>query len=230
MRQLARLFLYILRNVLHGPGNLMLGVREAEFRRLERTGRITRGQGTYGWPQIFAFDRTDSGLRVGAYCSLNGAFVLGGKHAVDQVTTYPLRIHFGMEGAGHDGNPTHTGDTVLGSDVWTCAGALINSGVNVGHGAIVGAGAVVITDVPAYAIVGGNPARVIRYRFSPEQIAALLEICWWDWSEDRVRAAVPYLASADIDRFIAYAQDSQANSVEQNSGGGRPDLRNRIGP
>jgi acetyltransferase-like isoleucine patch superfamily enzyme len=207
MQNLARLALHILRNLLRAPRNLALGAHEAEFRRLERSGRVTRGHRTYGWPRVLAFDHTDSGLRIGAYCSLNGTFVLGGKHAVNQVTSYPLRIHLGMQGAGSDGNPTHTGDTILGSDVWTCAESLINSGVRIGHGAIVAAGAVVVKDVPPYAIVGGNPARVIRYRFTPERIAALLDIEWWNWPEDQVRAAVPYLASDDIDRFIEFARD-----------------------
>jgi tetrahydrodipicolinate N-succinyltransferase len=83
---------------------------------------------------------------------------------------------------------------------------VILPGVTLGDGAIVAAGAVVTTDVPPYAIVGGNPARVIKSRFDDDQIAALLQIRWWDWPDDRVRAAVSVLSSSDVDAFIAYAR------------------------
>jgi hypothetical protein len=110
-----------------------------------------------------------------------------------------------MEG-NYDDYPVPMGDTVVGNDVWTTENCLIMSGVKIGDGAIVAAGSVVTRDVPPYAIVGGNPAKLIRFRFTEEQIAALLEIRWWDWPEDRVRAAVPYFESEDVDAFIAYAR------------------------
>lgn len=76
--------------------------------------------------------------------------------------------------------------TIIGNDVWVGFRATILSGVNVGDGAIVGACAVVTKDVPPYAIVVENPARIIRYRFSPEIIEAMLEIRWWEWSDEKI--------------------------------------------
>jgi carbonic anhydrase/acetyltransferase-like protein (isoleucine patch superfamily) len=73
------------------------------------------------------------------------------------------------------------GSIVVGNDVWVGTRAIILSGVTIGDGAIVAAGSVVTKDVPPYAIVAGNPARLIRYRFSDETIAAMCRIRWWDW-------------------------------------------------
>ena len=182
------------------------GRDEAVWRRLKRAGRVVYGQGSYGIPTIHQFVHDDARLVVGNYSSIGGTYMLGGQHPVDHVTTYPLRINFGMAGAGTDGNPQARGDTVVGSDVWTGYGSWILSGVHIGDGAIVATGSVVTKDVPPYAVVGGAPARVIKYRHTEQQRAALLELRWWDWPEAEVREAVPYLASNDIDRFIEYAR------------------------
>jgi len=79
------------------------------------------------------------------------------------------------------------GALIIGNDVWIAAGAVITRGVKVGDGAVVGANAVVTKDVPPYAIVAGNPAKVIKYRFPKETIAILLKIKWWDWSVEKIR-------------------------------------------
>lgn len=178
----------------------------AILRRLQRAGRVTIGPGTYGVPEIFTHMYDSTCLHIGNYCSIAPTVVLGGGHPPDRVTTYPHRIWMGMEGAGEDGFPAPSKDTVIGSDCyigWRCT---LLSGVTIGDGVIVGVGALVTKDVPPYAIVGGNPARVIRYRFSEEQIAALLEIRWWDWPEQEIRDAVPLLAADDVDAFIEYAR------------------------
>jgi virginiamycin A acetyltransferase len=76
------------------------------------------------------------------------------------------------------------------------------SGVKIGDGAVVAAGSLVTKDVPPYAIVGGNPAQVLKYRFTPEQIEKLSKISWWDWEEDKIREQAILMWSPDIDKFI----------------------------
>ena len=182
------------------------GRDEAVYRSLVKQGRVKIGHGTYGIPSIHAFDHDPTRLIAGNYCSLGGNYMLGGQHAAHHVTTWPARILWNMEGAGKDGVPIHRGDIVVGSDVWTGYGCFILGGISIGHGAIVATGSVVTKDVPPYAIVGGNPAKVIKYRHTEEQRAALLEIAWWDWPEEKVREAVPYLVNEDIDAFIEWAR------------------------
>jgi acetyltransferase-like isoleucine patch superfamily enzyme len=193
----------------HRLRNLWLGEDRAVLERLQRRGRVVYGTGTYGVPKIHVFAYDSSRLLVGNYSAMGGTYLLGGQHAAKHVSSFPFRINYGLEGAGQDGNPAVRGDIVVGSDVWTGYGTWILSGVTIGDGAIVATGAVVTKDVPPYAIVGGIPAKVIGYRHTEEQRAALLEIRWWEWPHDEVMAAVPYLASPDIDAFISYARAKQ---------------------
>jgi acetyltransferase-like isoleucine patch superfamily enzyme len=176
------------------------------MRKLQRAGRLTMGAGTYGVPEVFTHMLDTTSLHIGNYSSIGCTFMLGGGHPPDRVTTYPHRIWMGMEGAGEDGFPAPSADTVVGSDVYAGWRSVLLSGVTVGDGAILAAGCLVTKDVPPFAIVGGNPAKLIRYRFTEEQREALLDIRWWDWPEDEVRAAVPLLAGEDIDAFISYAR------------------------
>jgi hypothetical protein len=202
-------FLRWLKWALRRAHDAVLGANEAQQRRLLKSGRMTIGRHTYGVPIIKTYDLSNTRLVVGSYSALSEEAIgmLGGEHAVDRVTTYPLRMRLKLPGAGEDGIPVPTGDTVIGSDVWLTMRTFVRSGVTIGDGAIVAAGAVVNKDVPPYAIVGGNPAKVIRYRFTPEQIEALLEIRWWDWPDELVVEATPLLCGTDIDAFIAWARE-----------------------
>lgn len=188
--------------------NVIVGENQATMNRLKRAGRIQIGAHTYGVPILKDYVYDETKLIVGKYSALSETSIvmLGGEHAVDRVTTWPHRIVWRMEGAGQDGIPVHTGDTVIGNDVWLTQRTFVRSGVHIGDGAVIAAGAVVTKDVPPYAVVGGNPAKVLRYRFTEEQRAALLEIKWWDWTDEEVRDAVPLLAGTDIDEFIEYAR------------------------
>jgi len=86
--------------------------------------------------------------------------------------------------------PRYKGDIVIGNDVWIGYGVTILSGVTIGDGAIVAANSCVVKDVPPYSIVGGVPAKVIKYRFDDETIGKLLKIRWWDWDEQKIRDSV----------------------------------------
>lgn len=128
---------------------------------------------------------------------------LGGEHRHDWVTTYPFSALWD-QARSIPGHPRSKGDVIIGHDVWIGYGATILSGVNIGNGAVVGAKAVVTKDVPPYAIVAGNPARIVKFRFTPRQINRLLAIAWWDWPEGEIIAALPLLLHTDIDLFIQY--------------------------
>lgn len=99
------------------------------------------------------------------------------------------------------------GDINIGHDVWIGANVMIMDGVSIGHGAVVAAGAVVTKDVPAYAIVGGNPAQLLKYRFTAEQITKLLDLAWWDW----LPGGDARLFTENIDAFIAEATKLKPN-------------------
>lgn len=166
--------------------------------------RIRIGRFTYGNPRLLLWDDKER-IEIGSFCSIadDVAIFGGGEHRPDWVTTYPLRIAFGDEDAGRDGHPSSKGPTVIGHDVWIGFRATILSGVRIGNGAVIGAGAVVTDDVPAYAIVAGNPARLVRFRFSVEQVQGLQRLAWWDWDVEMIRAQVGELCSRDIAGFLS---------------------------
>jgi len=89
-------------------------------------------------------------------------------------------------------------DTVVEHDVWIGHDAVIMPGVRIGAGAIVAASSVVTRDVPPYAVVGGNPASIIRMRYPVEIISEILELAWWDWPIDKIEANLPALESGDL--------------------------------
>lgn len=173
------------------------------FADLQRSGQITVGPHTYGEPRVLAWE-TQTRLEIGAYCSIaeGVTIVLGGEHRTDWVTTYPLRVLNDLPGAWTDGHPASKGDIRIGNDVWIGTGALLLSGIEIGDGAVIGAGAVVTRDVPPFAIVAGNPASIVRYRFDEETRAALLRISWWGWPHERVLAEVDALCSDDVRAFV----------------------------
>lgn len=149
-------------------------------------------------------DRDDvDQLIVGSFCSIGSgaAFIMAGNqgHRYDWVASFPF---FYMQeepafAASRDAFQP-AGDTVIGSDVWIGSEAMIMPGVQVGHGAVIGSRALVVKNVEPYAIVGGNPAKPIRKRFSEAEIEMLLEMAWWDWPLERIKEAMPLLCSSDI--------------------------------
>jgi hypothetical protein len=127
---------------------------------------------------------------VGAYCSIapEVRILAGSEHVMTRVTTFPLNALLFEPGGGNARDAIDKGVTEIGHDVWIGLGAVVLSGVSVGHGAVIGARAVVSKGVPPYAVVVGNPARIIGYRFGPEVRRRILALGWWEWLDDDVFA------------------------------------------
>ena len=123
-------------------------------------------------------------------------------HRMDWVSTFPFHYQANIFKDSHSAYQK-TGDTQIGSDVWIGSESMILAGVNIGSGAVVAARAVVTKDVPPYAIVAGNPAKIIKYRFSEEVIKELLALQWWHWSEEKVKRAMPHLCSSYIQGLLS---------------------------
>lgn len=160
------------------------------------------GPGTYASNlQVHEYDSGRT-LKIGSYCSIAAEvqILLGGEHRYDFVSSYPFNTFYPEH--RHINAFRSKGDVVIGSDVWIGRGAMIMSGVTIGHGAVIAARSLVTGDVAPYAIVGGSPAKQIKLRFSQSQIDDLLSIAWWEWPENIVRECAPQLMCAKIDTFI----------------------------
>jgi virginiamycin A acetyltransferase len=150
-------------------------------------------------------------LRIGKFCALARGvkFIMNGaNHQMNGISTYPFFIFGnGWESAQPaPGDLPYKGDTVIGNDVWIGYDALIMAGVTIGDGAIIASRSVVAADVPPYAIVGGNPAQVIRRRFDDATIARLLQVAWWDQPVDWISRHLNLIRGGDIDALEKAAQ------------------------
>jgi len=163
--------------------------------------QISVGEHTYGLRRECFFSyHPDDRVVIGKFTSIaDGVKFVFGNHAMDGVATFPLRsLCFGAE---PHAEAMSKGTIRIGNDVWIGANTIILSGVTVGDGAVVAAGAVVTKDVPSYAVVGGVPARVLRSRLRPDQAEELVEIAWWNWPLEKIRANEA-LFYGDVDAFI----------------------------
>lgn len=170
-----------------------------ELRRLTAAGRTRWGRHSYGHPRILTFEGDRTVLVVGAFVSIakDVTFLLGGNHPTDRVTTFPFRLRWSLTSLPHDGFPHSKGDIVVGNDVWIAHGCVVTSGVTIGSGSVVAANSTVVSDVPPYSVVAGNPARVVRKRFDDATVERLLALSWWDWPDAEIRRHVPALSSPD---------------------------------
>lgn len=150
-------------------------------------------------------------LIIGKFCAIaRGAkFIMNGaNHRLSGLSTYPFQI-FGNGWEKVTPKPEdlpYKGDTVIGNDVWIGYDALIMPGVHIGNGAIIASRAVVTADVPAYTVVGGNPAKILKARFAPDVINTLETLSWWDWPIEKITRHLDIIAAGDIDALQASHQ------------------------
>ena len=161
---------------------------------------------------LYHFPFIGDKLIIGKFCAIARGvrFIMNGaNHKLSGISTYPFQIF----GAGWEKvmpemeDLPYKGDTVVENDVWIGYEALIMPGVRIGNGAIVSSRAVVTRDVPAYTIVGGNPAVPLRKRFSDEAIAKLEAAAWWDWPIEKITRYLDVIVAADVDELAALAGD-----------------------
>ena len=170
--------------------------------------RVDIGKGTYGVINVIQFDTCSLGnLRIGNYCSIAPEvnFVIDGEHNYNKLSTYPFEQRYFKE----QSYSISKGDIRIDDDVWIGYKATILSGVHIGQGAIIAAGAVVVKDIPAYAIAGGIPAKVIKYRFSSDKIAILTQKLKYDDIEisnrkkDILNMEIDSLANNELEQIIS---------------------------
>jgi len=142
-------------------------------------------------------------LIIGKFCALARGvkFIMNGaNHKLSGFSTFPFQIFGnGWESVMPEPNELpFKGDTIIGNDVWIGYDSLIMPGVKIGNGAIISSRSVVVSDVPAYTVVGGNPARQFKQRFSTEVISELEAIAWWDWPIEKISKHLAVIVSADI--------------------------------
>lgn len=163
------------------------------------------GKYTYGYEDLLEFFPLASS--IGRYCSINSTARIWNNHSMDCISTHPFLDHPNfmvweqyiknrelVKKYGKHTNNNEYEDSavrknesiVIGNDVWIGANVIILPGVTIGDGAVLAAGAIVTKDVDCYEVVGGNPARHIRYRFDSEVIEKLKKIQWWDWDEEKI--------------------------------------------
>jgi len=166
-----------------------------------------KGKYTYGIEKIKIYHWGEgSKINIGSFCSIaqDTKIFLGGNHRTDWVTTYPFG-HLNLNkfnlfnGKGH---PKTNGDVNIGNDVWIGNNVTIMSGISIGDGAVIACNSHVVKNIEPYSINGGNPSKLIKYRFSKMQIDNLLKIKWWDWDDNKINNNVCLLCNSNIDNFI----------------------------
>ena len=171
---------------------------------IDKTARIGTGSNCIavkvGRYSYLGKNTSAANARIGAFCSIASYCAIGGgAHPLDMISTSPVFCEGRNVFGRHFGNiPVEINKpVVIGNDVWIGEGVFIADGLTIGDGAVIGAHSVVTHDVPTYAVVAGAPARILRFRFSEEEIKKLLDIKWWDWPEEKLALRGKQFVSLD---------------------------------
>jgi virginiamycin A acetyltransferase len=154
---------------------------------------------------MYNYDFSKNKLVIGKFCAIAAEtkFIMTGDHKLDGFSTYPFPIFAnGWEAAYNIKDLPVKGDIIIGNDVWLGYDCLIKNGVTIGSGAIVAARSNVVKDVPPFAIVAGNPARVVKMRFDQHTIERLQKVAWWDWSIEKITKNLKAISQLDIDALM----------------------------
>lgn len=172
---------------------------------------VSVGNKTYGELTVIQFN-DNAQLILGNYCSIaqNVSFILDADHNTKTISTFPFKVAC-LQNVKNEA--ISKGDIVVKDDVWIGYGSIILSGVHIGQGAVIAAGSVVSHDVPPYAIVGGVPARLIKYRFSEEMIKKLIKFDFKNLSDESIRHNIHHLyeelTADNLDKILLSIQQSK---------------------
>lgn len=201
--------------ILKGKIFNLLGLKSnyANLIQLKKAHKLLIGFGTYGWQSMqidYYKGCEDIIVSIGKFCSIgpNVRIITSGIHPPEWISTYPLRRFFNHPKAFKDGMPASKGNITINNDVWIGTEVMILSGVTIGDGAVIMARAVVTRNVPPYSIVGGVPAKVIKYRFSKNEINFLQHIEWWNKDIVWIRKHLHILSSDRILELMELVEDN----------------------
>lgn len=192
---------------------------------------VVKEEPTYAPVRLIHHSPTDPPVMIGRFCMINETVELipGGIHPMDRVTTFQFgeASRKGVPGLGgvelkEDDHGTSNGPIIIGNDVWIAREVIVLSGVTIGDGAVVAAGAVVTSDVAPYEMVGGVPARHLKWRFDEGTRSGLCEIEWWRWPVEKVLAHRDALTSDDVGGFVRQHMAGSGVSCPQCSPSARP--------
>lgn len=171
------------------------------------------GKYTYGTQHIRTKWDQYGKLKIGNFCSIadNILIFLGGNHSTEWITTFPFgtinKDIFNKKIPQQDRkNFKRCLDVTIGNDFWIAGGVTIMAGVTIGDGAVIARNSHVVKNVEPYSVVGGNPAKLIYYRFNEETIKKLLELKWWDFDDKIINEISPYLCSSDYNKLFEFCE------------------------